>query len=106
MDPEWAEKVSRLGDRVDTENATQNDLEEYVATKIYLHNYENFIDFSLWTVFKEEFENFTTTDFKRLYVSTRTKLRAHLLRRGVYVEKHNTKRYISDCLFSFLQEEK
>src|SRR6266700_587344 len=47
MDPKWAKKVSRLGDRVNTKNATQNDLEEYVATKIYLYNYENFIDYSL-----------------------------------------------------------
>ena len=58
----------------------QNDLEEYVATKIYLHNYENFTDFSLWTVFKEEFENFTIIDFKWLYVSTRIKLYTYLLR--------------------------
>ena len=64
MDPKWAEKVSRLKDKVNTKNATQNDLKEYIATKIYLHNYKNFIDFSLWTVFKEEFKNFTMTNFK------------------------------------------
>ena len=44
MDPKWAEKVSRLRDRVNTKNATQNDLKEYIATKIYLYNYKNFID--------------------------------------------------------------
>jgi hypothetical protein len=105
MDPEWAEKVSRVGDRIDTENATQDNLEEYVATKIYLHNYENVTDYELWIVFKEEFENFTTNTFKQLRVITRTRLRAHLLRRGVYVEKPSTKRHVSDVLFSLLQEE-
>jgi hypothetical protein len=98
-------KVSRLGDRIDTENATQDNLEEYVATKIYLHNYENITDYELWIVFKEEFENFTTNNFKQLCVITRTRLRAHLLRRGVYVEKPSTKRHVSDVLFSLLQEE-
>ena len=47
MDPKWAEKVSRLGDRVNTENATQNDLKEYIATKIYIYNYKNFMDNNL-----------------------------------------------------------
>ena len=64
MDPEWAEKISRLGDRIDTENATQKDLEEYVVTKIYTHDYENFTDYNLWTIFKEEFENFTADNFR------------------------------------------
>src|SRR6266700_4279585 len=101
MDPKWAEKVSRLKDRVNTKNARQNDLKEYIATKIYLYNYKNFTDFSLWTVFKEEFKNFTATNFKRLYISTRSKLCTYLLRRGVYVEKNNKKHYISDVLFFF-----
>jgi len=80
MDPKLAKKISRLRDKVNTENAMQNDLKKYIATKIYLYSYKNFTDFSLWTVFKEEFKNFTVTDFKRLYASTRTKLRAYLLR--------------------------
>jgi hypothetical protein len=76
-----------------------------VATKIYLHDYKNLSDYNLWTVFKKEFENFTARNFKQLRVVTRTALRTHLLRQGVYIKKHNTKRYISDVLFSFLQEE-
>ena len=47
MDPKWAEKVSRLGDKVNTKNATQNNLKKYIVTKIYLYNYKNFIDFNL-----------------------------------------------------------
>ena len=47
MDPKWAEKVSRLKDKVNTKNAIQNDLKEYIVTKIYLYNYKNFIDYSL-----------------------------------------------------------
>src|SRR6266550_8046285 len=102
MDPKRAKKVSRLGDRVNTKNATQNNLKEYIATKIYLHNYKNFIDFSLWTIFKEEFKNFTATNFKRLYVSIKSKLYTYLLRRGVYIKKNNKKFYISNVLFFLL----
>ena len=80
MDPEWAEKVSRLGDRIDTENATQDNLEEYVATKIYLHNYEDFTDYDLWTIFREEFKNFIINNFKQLCISIKAKLHAYLLK--------------------------
>ena len=64
MDLKQAEKVSRLRDRIDTKNAIQDDFEEYIVTKIYIYNYENFIDYNLQTIFKEEFENFTVTTFK------------------------------------------
>jgi hypothetical protein len=85
--------------------ATQDNLEEYVATKIYLHNYENVTDYNLWTVFKEEFKNFTTNNFKQLRVVTRTRLRAHLLRGGVYVKRHNTNA-ISQMLCSLFFKKK
>ena len=80
MDPKWAEKVSRLGDKVDTKNATQDNLKEYIATKIYIHNYKNFTDYNLWTIFKEEFKNFTVTNFKQLHTGTKIKLYTYLLR--------------------------
>jgi hypothetical protein len=80
----------------------QNDLKEYIITKIYLHNYKNLLDYNLWTVFKEEFKNFTAKNFNQLCVITRTVLRTYLLRQDIYIKKHNIKRYISDVLFSFL----
>jgi hypothetical protein len=80
----------------------QDNLKEYIATKIYLYNYKNVTDYKLWIVFKKEFKNFIINTFKQLYIITRTKLRAHLLRQGVYVKKPSIKHYVSDVLFSLL----
>ena len=42
-------------------------------------------------VFKEEFEDFTIDVFKQMSIGIRTKLRAHLLKRGIYIAKPSTK---------------
>ena len=42
------------------------------------------------------------TNFKRLHISTRSKLRIYLLKQGVYIKKNNKKHYISNILFFFL----
>ena len=67
---------------------------------------EGFSDFTLWSLFKEEFEEWTKDDFKLLRRDTRIKLRLYLVRRGVYVAPYSTKYSISDTLFDTLNEEK
>lgn len=107
MDPTWAAKLSKHNNGIDTSIASKEELEDYTATKIYEHVHENFRDFDLWMVFKEEFEDFTTDVFREMGVGIRTKLRAHLVMRGVYVAKPSTKdKYtLSDGLFDLVQEE-
>jgi hypothetical protein len=102
---EWYEKISKHGDGITAATASKDELGDYVATKVYVHTQENFTDYTLWTVFKEEFEGFTTEDFRRMRIDTRAKLRTHLLKRGVYVGKHNSRYSISEALFDLLQEE-
>jgi hypothetical protein len=82
----------------------QDNLKEYVATKIYLYNYKNVTNNKLWIVFKEKFKNFIINNFKQLCVITKTRLCAYLLRRSIYVKKPNIKRYVFNVLFSLLQE--
>ena len=64
MDSEWAKKILRYGDGINTANAIKDKLGEYVETKVYVYTQENFTDYTLWTVFKEEFKGFTTEDFR------------------------------------------
>jgi hypothetical protein len=69
-----------------------------VETKIYVYEYHNFTDYTLWTVFQEDFEDFTADTFGKVRVDTRARLRTHLLRRGVYVATHNKRDSISKVL--------
>ena len=105
MELSWADKITKHGYGIVAATATKEDLVEYVTTKMHVHVQEDFTDYTLWTVFLEEFNGFTADDFKRLRSDIRAKLRAHLLRRGVYVAKHNKRYTISEALFDLLQEE-
>jgi len=51
MDPKWKERIARHGYGIDIAIASEEDLEEYVETKIYKYIYENFTDYILWSLF-------------------------------------------------------
>jgi len=102
MDPKWAKKILKYGDGINIANTTKDELGEYVEMKVYIYIQENFTDYILWTVFKEEFEGFTTKDFRRMRINIRVKLRTYLLRRGVYVGRHNNRYLILEVLFNLL----
>jgi hypothetical protein len=63
------------------------------------------MDYTLQTVFQEEFYGFTTDNFKKIYTNTKTKLRIHLFKKRVYVTIHNNKYILSEILFDLFQEE-
>jgi hypothetical protein len=90
------------GNGITTTIASKDELGDYIAIKVYIHIQENFIDYILWTVFKEEFKGFTTKDFRRMRINIRAKLRTYLLKRGVYVGKYNSRYSISEALFNLL----
>jgi len=102
MDPKWAEKILGHRDGINIANATKDKLGEYVETKVYVYTQENFIDYILWIVFKEEFKGFTTKDFRRMQINIRVKLRTYLLKRGVYIGRHNNRYLILEALFNLL----
>jgi len=99
---EWYKKILKHGDGITAAIASKDELGDYVVIKVYVHTQENFIDYTLWTVFKEEFEGFTTEDFRRMRINIRVKLCTHLLKRGVYVGKHNSRYLILEALFNLL----
>ena len=52
----WTQKINKWGDGIDTVTATKEDFGEYVETKVYVHKREGFSDFTLWSLYKKEFE--------------------------------------------------
>jgi len=102
MDSKWAKKILRYGDGINIANTIKDKLGEYVETKVYVYTRENFIDYTLWIVFKEEFKGFTTEDFRRMRIDIRAKLRTYLLKRGVYMGRYNNRYLILEALFNLL----
>jgi hypothetical protein len=60
---EWAVKVRKYGSGLNLGETIKDELAEFVETKIYMHKKEDFLDNTLWTIFREEFEEFTLEDF-------------------------------------------
>jgi len=105
MDPEWTAKAQKHGYGINTENATKEELGEYIETKMYVYGYRNFTDYTLWALFQEDFEDFTADTFRKVQTDTRARLRTHLLRRGVYVAAYNKRNSISKVLADTIAEE-
>ena len=51
MEIDWKERIAKYSNGIDLETATDDNLAEYMETKIYLYTRHNLIDFLLWTVF-------------------------------------------------------
>ena len=79
MDPKWKERIARHGYGIDIATALEEDLEEYIKTKIYKYIYKNFTDYILQSLFQEEFKGFTIKDFRKIRSITKVKLRTYLL---------------------------
>ena len=51
MEINWKKRITKYGYGIDLETAIDNNLIEYMETKIHLYTRSNLIDFILWTVF-------------------------------------------------------
>jgi len=51
MEIDWKERIARYGYGIDIATASEEDLEEYMETKIYEYIYKNFTDYILWLLF-------------------------------------------------------
>ena len=92
MEIDWKERIAKYSYGIDLETATNVNLTEYVETKMHLYTQDNLTDSSLWTVFQEDFKDFTPELFTRVRSNTRMRIREYLVKRGVYVVKQD-KRY-------------
>jgi hypothetical protein len=79
MEIDWKERIARYGYGINIATALEEDLEEYIETKIYEYTYENLTDYTLRLLFQEEFEGFTIKDFRKIRSITRAKLHTYLL---------------------------
>ena len=79
MELSWAKKIIKHNNGIIVATAIKKELGEYITTKVYIHVQEEFMDYTLWTIFQEEFKGFAVDDFKRIHIDTRAQLRTHLL---------------------------
>ena len=105
MEIDWKERITKYGYGINLETATDDDLTEYVETKMHLYTRSNLTDFALWTVFQEDFENFTPETFKRVQSNTRMGIRQYLVKRGVYVVKQDKRYSLGKVLTDVANEE-
>ena len=69
-----AKKITKHNNRIIAAIAIKEELGEYITIKVYIYIQEEFIDYTLQTIFQEEFYRFTANDFKRIYSKLRVKL--------------------------------
>ena len=97
-----AEKIIKYSNGIIAAIAIKEELGEYITTKIYIYMQEEFTDYTLQTIFQEEFYKFTADDFKRIYFKLRVKLQIYLLKRGVYIAIYNNRYTLLEVLFNIL----
>jgi hypothetical protein len=102
---EWAVMASKYGYGIDANEATKDELVEFVQTVIYLQETADLTDTDVWAGYQELFEGFTVEHFKKIRQDMRSSLRKHLLRRGVYVATHNNRATLSDVLYEVTKQE-
>ena len=47
----WAKKITKYSDGIIAATAIKEELGEYITIKVYIHIQEEFIDYTLWTIF-------------------------------------------------------
>jgi hypothetical protein len=92
------ERVHAYG--INTGKSSEDQIEEYVLTKMHVYEKEDFTDYSLWEVFAEDFHTFELDDFKILRSGTKVKLRLLLINRGVFVGKRSKILSIYQALYN------
>ena len=64
MEINQKERIAKYSYGINLKTAIDNNLTEYIETKIYLYTRFNFIDYLLWIVFQEDFKDFILEIFK------------------------------------------
>ena len=69
-----AKKIIKHSDGIILAIAIKEELGEYITIKVYIYVQEEFMDYTLQTIFQEKFYGFTADDFKRIYSKLKAKL--------------------------------
>ena len=65
---------------------------------------KEFTDYSLWSVFVEDFDGFKLEDFKRIPTAPKQQLQIYLLQRGIYIKYNNWTYTLLQVLLNTLKE--
>ena len=104
-DPEWIAIIEKFKNGINATDASKDKLGDYIETRIYAYTQNDLKDYSLWGIFQEDFQEWTIDDFRRSQTIAKTRLRLHLLQRGVYVARHSNRYPLAKALFDVIQEE-
>ena len=67
-------KITKYSNSIIAAIAIKEELGEYINIKVYIYIQEKFMNYTLQTIFQEEFYRFTADDFKKIYFKLRAKL--------------------------------
>jgi hypothetical protein len=84
----------------------EDNIKEYLETKLWEYNTNNIKDYMLWEAFQDDFSLFNTIKaWEKIQKRDRRRLRAYLYCSGVYIEENT--RYITtvQILLKVVQEE-
>ncbi len=59
MEVNWEQKIKKWGRGIKLEDTTDDDLQDYLDTKIYQDELDKTSDDNLWDPFRDDFKNFT-----------------------------------------------
>ena len=84
---------------IPTETASKADFTEYLLTKLHEYDESGTTDHNLLELFQDDFKDFTTTTFERVYTLPELqRLRAYLRCGGVYVKQDQITQSLVDVL--------
>ena len=104
-DLEWMALIKKWEAGIDVESSTEEDLVEFINTKIYDYTQDRIVDENLWYGFKEDFKDFTLETFNKVGWRQAQKLRIFLRCGGVRVEQNNPRLSIARGVYNVLLEE-
>ena len=93
---EWAAIANKYKYGIDTDKAIKDELGEFI--QIYIYETQDLTDTDLWVIFQEQFIKFTVESFRKIYTDIKSQLQKHLLKKGVYIGRYNSKITISKLL--------
>ena len=100
----WAARVKKWRYRIDTTTATDEDILEYIKTKLYDYMSDRVSDVNLWDLFQEDFKDFTPEIFTNNRREVQ-RLRTCLHYGSVFVVSNTKSITIAQTLMDVVNEE-
>ena len=89
----WAVIANKYRYGINTDKAIKNKLVKFI--QLYIYKTQDLTDTNLWVIFQEQFIKFTVENFKKIYINIKSQLQKHLLKRGVYIGRYNSRVTVS-----------